>query len=280
MTDDALGTTLTRRSIMTIATTAALAPAAALLAATASQATEGPKPAEAPHPVLELRQYKIIPGRRDAFINLFEREFVDSQEALGIRMLGTFRNLDDPNRFTWLREFPNMSERAKALNAFYFGPVWAAHRNEANPMLDDNDNVLLLRPSSKTADLGNVERDGRSAGLVVATVHYLWKDPTDGFAAFFAERVAPALARAGLPVLGSFIPESEPNNFPRLPVRQDEKLFAWFTRVPDEERYRSARKALRRGPGWESAVGPMLADFEERDAQVLKLQPTPRSRLR
>ena len=32
-------------------------------------------------PVLELRQYTLKPGMRDILIELFEREFVESQEA-------------------------------------------------------------------------------------------------------------------------------------------------------------------------------------------------------
>ena len=32
--------------------------------------------------IIELRQYTVHPGRRDELIELFEREFVESQEAL------------------------------------------------------------------------------------------------------------------------------------------------------------------------------------------------------
>ena len=53
--------------------------------------------------VIELRQYTLHPGRRDDLIALFEREFVEPQEALGIAVLGTFRDLDAPDRFVWLR---------------------------------------------------------------------------------------------------------------------------------------------------------------------------------
>jgi quinol monooxygenase YgiN len=108
----------------------------------------------APHPVIELRQYKIVAGKRDALIDLFERHFVDSQEALGNRLVGQFRDLDDPNRFTWIRAFEDMDHRGKALTDFYFGPVWQAHRAEANPLLDDNDNVLLLRPAQAGSGFG------------------------------------------------------------------------------------------------------------------------------
>jgi hypothetical protein len=77
--------------------------------------------------VIELRQYTLHPGQRDVMIALFEREFIESQEALGMQVLGTFRDLDKPDRFVWIRGFTDMTARANALEAFYDGPVWRAH---------------------------------------------------------------------------------------------------------------------------------------------------------
>jgi hypothetical protein len=258
------------------------------MAVAAASAAQAPAPAPADdHPVLELRQYKIVPGRREAMIALFEREFVESQEAVGARLVGQYRDLDDGNRFTWLRAFPNMAERARALNAFYFGPVWQAHRNEANPLLDDNDNVLLLRPAWTGGGFagpgGTRPAPGApapAAGMVIATIYYLWKAPDEGFARFFHDRVAPRLAAAGLPLLGAYVPEAQPNNFPRLPVRQGEKLLVWFTRTADRAAFDRAMARLARSPGWRRDVAPGLADAQERPAQVLHLAPTPRSLLR
>jgi hypothetical protein len=234
----------------------------------------------APSPVVELRQYKIVKGHRDEMIALFEREFVDSQEALGMRLIGQFRDLDDPDRFTWIREFESMATRATALNAFYFGPVWRAHRGEANPLLDDNDNVLLLHSAATDLGFGPLTRTTTPPGLIVATVHYLWKDSGQGFTAFFHDRLKPALIAAGLPALAAYAPETEPNNFPQLPVRQSEKLFVWFTRVANAGAHEQAMSALHASPMWQRELGPALDDFEERAAQILRLAPTPRSRLR
>jgi hypothetical protein len=49
--------------------------------------------------VVELRQYTLKPGRRDDLIELFDREFIESQEAEGAHLLGQFRDLDreDPS---------------------------------------------------------------------------------------------------------------------------------------------------------------------------------------
>jgi quinol monooxygenase YgiN len=104
--------------------------------------------------VVELRQYTLKPGRRDELIALLEREFVESQEAEGMDIIGTFRDLDNPDRFVWLRGFPDMEARAKSLAAFYGGPVWKAHRDAANDTMIDSDNVLLLRPVWQGAGFG------------------------------------------------------------------------------------------------------------------------------
>lgn len=213
--------------------------------------------------VLELRQYKIVPGRRDAMIDVFERWFVESQEAEGMRLVGQFRDLDDPNRFTWIRSFADMEARERGLNAFYFGPVWQAHRDEANPLLLDNDNVLLLKPLTPELAFADVDRQEppAAASPVVATIFYLWKDPAEGCGLLFAERAA----MAGASTLGVYVPETSENTFPRLPVRQHEKVLVWFSKAE--------------GRAWLEA-DPELTDAQERPAQVLRLDPTPRSRLR
>ena len=49
--------------------------------------------------VIELRQYTLRPNKRDALIDLFDRELVEPQEAVGMTVLGQFRDLDHPDLF-------------------------------------------------------------------------------------------------------------------------------------------------------------------------------------
>lgn len=47
--------------------------------------------------VVELRQYTLLPGRRDELIDVFDRELVETQEACGMTVLGQFRDEDRPD---------------------------------------------------------------------------------------------------------------------------------------------------------------------------------------
>jgi len=64
-----------------------------------------------PCSVIELRQYTLHPGRRAELVDLFEREFIETQEETGIRVLGQFEDLDRPERFVWFRGFEDMPGR-------------------------------------------------------------------------------------------------------------------------------------------------------------------------
>lgn len=120
--------------------------------------------------IVELRPYTLVPGRRDVLVELFDREFVESQEALGMRVLGTFRDLDREDRFVWLRAFEDMTTRLAGLTAFYSGPVWKEHGALANTTMVDVDDVLLLHPVTDL-DLPPARDLTTEPSELVVTVH-------------------------------------------------------------------------------------------------------------
>jgi quinol monooxygenase YgiN len=238
-------------------------------------------------PVVELRQYTLHPAKRDVLIELFDREFVESQEILGMYVLGQFRDLDDPNRFVWLRGFRNMSERAEGLTAFYTGPVWKAHREAANATMIDSDNVLLLRPARPSSSfmLENTDRPQPDAkeiprSLVVATIYYLDTSAEDDFVDYFERTLEPALTETGTTILAYFVTERSANNFPALPVREGENVFVWFSCFRDQATYADHVAALSNSTLWDGEVSGELARRLKRKPELLTLSPTPRSRLR
>jgi NIPSNAP len=237
-------------------------------------------------PIVELRQYTLHQGKRDVLIDLFDREFVESQEALGIKIIGQFRDLANPNRFVWLRGFRDMPSRAKALEDFYGGPVWKAHREAANATMIDSDNVLLLHPATPTSgfSFGNKERPRARANearseLIVATIYYFDAAVDVGFVEFFERTVKPAVIGSGATVLAYFVTEHSENTFPALPVREGENVFVWFARFTDPASYERHIAALTQSPRRRDQISKELARRLKREPEILKLSPTTRSLL-
>jgi NIPSNAP len=238
-------------------------------------------------PVVELRQYTLHPGKRDILIDLFDREFVENQEALGIKIIGQFRDLDRPDRFVWLRGFRDMASRAKALTDFYSGPVWKAHREAANATMIDSDNVLLLRPTVPTSgfSLENMKRppvgpDEVPTSLVTATMYYFESPVAPDFINFFEQTLSPSATSLGATISAYFVTENTENTFPALPVRAGENVFVWFSTFRDSAAYEDYVAALLQSERWRDEVSVGLARYVKRAPEVLKLSPTARSQLR
>ena len=237
-------------------------------------------------PIVELRQYTLYRGKRHVLIELFDQEFIEPQEALGMKIIGQFRDLDNRNRFVWLRGFCDMASRAQALQDFYGGPVWKAHREAANATMIDSDNVLLLRPASLASgfSLDNKERSRPGSNevgkeLIVATIYYFDAPVDTSFVEFFEDMLKPALTDSGLSILAYLVTENSENTFPMLPVREGENVFVWFARFNDQAAYEIHLAALARSPQWRDEISQELAQRLKRAPEVLKLSPTARSLL-
>ena len=93
--------------------------------------------------IVEVRSYRIKPGHREEFIGLFEARAVPALRAHGMKVLGPLLDLENPNKFVWLRSFPSLDERDQMKKAFYEGELW---KNEleaiAMPMLESYDVIL------------------------------------------------------------------------------------------------------------------------------------------
>jgi hypothetical protein len=222
--------------------------------------------------VIELRQYTVFGGRRDTLMRLFEREFIAPQNALEAQVLGHYRDLDDPDRFVWLRGFADMSSRPAALAAFYGGPVWAAHRDAANATILDSDNVLLLKPSTP-ADAATLSRIGANQDAVVrAAIHYVEEDTAAQFHEFLQANYLPRVATCGAHRMATFVSETTPNNFPRLPVRERGQVLVWFAEFADERQVALFNRNLAALSGWRDRAPQALLPTLMRKAEVVRLR--------
>ena len=238
--------------------------------------------------VIELRNYLLAPGKTRDFIRYFEEHFLQSQRDQGMDPLGQFELVGEPDRFVWIRAFQDMPARLRGLTGFYGGSFWLARRDEANAMIREHHDVHLLRPLAPVSALtgGARPEDVAAAapgsvpaetGLVVADFYRVPPSALGGAVELFERDVRPALVDGGHLVLGHFVAELAPNDYPRLPVVQDPGLLAVMTAYRDAEHCRAARRDWDgRGPagleGWRSG---MTADMVS-----LRLRPTARSLIR
>lgn len=97
--------------------------------------------------IVEVRSYRIKAGHREEFIKLFETRAVPALRAHGMKVFGPLLDVENPNKFVWLRMFPSLSERDRLKDAFYGGELW---KNEleaiAMPLLDSYDVILCETP--------------------------------------------------------------------------------------------------------------------------------------
>ncbi len=104
--------------------------------------------------IVEVRSYRIKPGRRAEFVEFFETRSVPALRAHGMKVLGPLVDLENPNKLVWLRSFPSLEDRERMRTAFYEGPTW---RNEleaiAMPMLESYDVVLCATSAGAVFDL-------------------------------------------------------------------------------------------------------------------------------
>jgi hypothetical protein len=218
--------------------------------------------------VVELRQYRLVPGRRDEMIAIFERHLLEPQEDVGMRVLGHFRDQGDPERFVWLRGFRDMPSRRAALEAFYNGDLWHEHRDAVNATIVDSDDVLLLRPAAGSS----FENGAQTAGghrLIGATIWPFAQPVPAETLRVFLEANASRPAGAGIMPVALLVTEPSENDFPRLPVREGENVVVSLERIDDETAYEARAAALA------SALAEDLAG----PPQTLRLEPAERSRL-
>ena len=226
--------------------------------------------------VIELRQYTLHPGRRDELITLFEREFIETQEAAGMHLLGQFRDLDDPDRFVWLRGFADMATRREALARFYQGQAWRANRDAANATMIDSDNVLLLQPAHPGPGLRvstpppPMDAAAPEQARVVICLHHFDAPVSQEWRDHFEQIQRPWLEDMQARVLGTLVSSAAPNDYAALPVREGEHVFACLLQFADEATHERCDRQLQ--AAWRIGAQP-------RRTELLRLAPTARSRM-
>jgi hypothetical protein len=252
-----------------------------LAAAAAAAAGAGaPTAGAAALGLFELRSYQTRPGKRDALIGMFEAHFLDAYQQSGATILGTFRNLDDPDRWVWIRAFADHAGRAAALERFYGGEVWRARSAACNATILDVSDALLLQTQSRA--WATVAAPGHGApepASLIECVRYLPRSEEDDalLSDTLAEMAAVQSRHGGAPIAhltSAVLAKIDP----RRPVRIDPAIVV-LTGFVDASAHDACARSLATCADW--------ARLEARCSKRLnapierwRLQPTSRSALR
>ncbi|HEX2339620.1 MAG TPA: NIPSNAP family protein [Vicinamibacterales bacterium] len=94
--------------------------------------------------IIEMRTYKIQPGKRAEFLEIFESKSVPAHQEIGMKILGPFLSIEDPDTFFFMRGFPDLQSRDPMKEQFYEGALWKRElAQRLMPMIEKFDVVLV-----------------------------------------------------------------------------------------------------------------------------------------
>jgi len=100
--------------------------------------------------IIEMRTYKLKPGKRPEFLEIFRTRSVPAHDEIGMKILGPFLSIEDPDTFFFMRGFPDLALREPMKAKFYEGELWKRElENLLMPMIEKYDVVLVDDPEEK-----------------------------------------------------------------------------------------------------------------------------------
>ncbi len=100
--------------------------------------------------IIEMRTYKTKPGKRSDFLEIFRAKTIPAHAEIGMKILGPFLSLEDPDTFFWMRAFPDLPSREPMKARFYEGELWKGElENTLLPLLEKYDVVLVEDPENR-----------------------------------------------------------------------------------------------------------------------------------
>lgn len=94
--------------------------------------------------IIEMRTYKTRPGKRSEFLEIFTSRSVPAHREIGMKVIGPFPSIEDPDVFFFMRGFPDLSSREPMKSKFYDGELWKDELESLlMPMLESWQVVLV-----------------------------------------------------------------------------------------------------------------------------------------
>jgi len=97
--------------------------------------------------IVEMRTYKTKPGRRAEFLEIFRTKSMPAHAEIGMKVVGPFLSIEDPDVFFFMRGFPDIASREPMKARFYEGELWKRELEAVLlPMIEKYDVVLVDDP--------------------------------------------------------------------------------------------------------------------------------------
>jgi hypothetical protein len=102
--------------------------------------------------LFELRQYRVRPGCRDAWVRLMEEAIIPFQSSQGMVIVGSFVAEEEPDLYVWIRRFEDEQERERLYEAVYQSNHWKdVIAPRVTELLDrEQITVTRLNPTAKS----------------------------------------------------------------------------------------------------------------------------------
>lgn len=98
--------------------------------------------------IIEMRTYRTKPGMRQRAMDLLVERSFPVLRQIGMKVLGPFPSVEDPDIFFWMRGFPDIAARARMRDAFYEGVFWNEEFEALiMPLLERHEVVLVEDPA-------------------------------------------------------------------------------------------------------------------------------------
>jgi hypothetical protein len=95
-------------------------------------------------PVLDVRTYKLFPGRRDEFDRLFRESALPMLERYGIQVVGYGPSVCDDDHYYLIRAFSSAARRDEQLDTFYGSDEWRQNYRDAVLALIETYHVVAI----------------------------------------------------------------------------------------------------------------------------------------
>jgi hypothetical protein len=94
--------------------------------------------------IVEMRTYRLKPDCRSRFLEVFRAKSMPAHAEIGMKIVGPFLSIEDPDVFFFMRGFPSLESREPMKAKFCEGELWKRELEQVlMPMIEKYEVVLV-----------------------------------------------------------------------------------------------------------------------------------------